>query len=72
MYKVFAIVTLYVAITYGDILFPKDTSIDFVFPPKMRASNIPGMGIGHLRPLGKLNIIFIFIFQTQMFTFETF
>jgi len=52
MYKVFAIVSLYVAFTYGDILFPKDTSIDFVFPPKMRASNIPGMGIGHLRPLG--------------------
>jgi len=35
-----------------DILFPKDTSTDFVFPPKLRMSNIQGMPMGHLRPLG--------------------
>ena len=53
---VFAIFTFCVALTSGDILFPKDTSTDFLFPPKLRASNVPGMGIGHLRPLGKLKI----------------
>lgn len=37
----------------GDILFPKDTSTDFVFPPKLRATtNVQGMAMGHLRPLG--------------------
>nr|XP_002126088.2 lysine-specific demethylase 8-like [Ciona intestinalis] len=34
-----------------DILFPKDTSTDFVFPPKIRRST-SGVPDGHLRPLG--------------------
>ena len=67
MYKVFAITTLCVAFTYGDILFPKDTSTDFVFPPKMRASNIPGMGMGHLRPLGKLIVQFKFFLHANVY-----
>jgi len=39
-------------VVHSDILFPKDVSTDFVFPPKLRASTIQGMSMGHLRPLG--------------------
>lgn len=35
-----------------DILFPKDVSTDFEFPPKFRRSNVQGLPDGHLRPLG--------------------
>jgi len=42
----------FAALCTCDILFPKDTSIDFEFPPKFKRSNIAGLPDGHLRPLG--------------------
>jgi len=48
----FLLFAIIVQIVRADILFPKDTSTDFVFPPKLRASTIQGMAMGHLRPLG--------------------
>ena len=38
--------------TKADILFPKDVSVDFEFPPRIRRSSI-GIPDGHLRPLGE-------------------
>jgi len=53
---IFQLILLYVMMSVpckGDILFPKDTSVDFVFPPKKMRSSSMGVPDGHLRPLGK-------------------
>lgn len=39
---------------HAEIMFPKDLSTEFIFPPKHRRSGT-GLPDGHLRPLGNLS-----------------
>ena len=49
--RIFLLVFL-IKFASSDILFPKDISVDFEFPPRIRRSS-SGIPDGHLRPLGK-------------------
>ena len=51
MIKQLTVVLAFLIHVRGDILFPKDISVDFEFPPKVRRSS-SGIPDGHLRPLG--------------------
>ena len=51
----FVLFLLLGSLVKSDILFPKDTSVDFEFPPRIRRSS-SGIPDGHLRPLGENNV----------------